>query len=80
MSSSSTRMTWKRRPEWRWLSTALASSSAPWQVLVFHHPVYSCGKHGSALGLRRELLPIVAIQGVDLVVNGRSQLPALRAP
>ena len=27
-----------------WLSTALASSSAPWQVLVFHDPVYSCRK------------------------------------
>lgn len=53
-----------------WLSTALASSSAPWQVLVFHHPVYSCGKHGSTPRVQRELLPIVAIQGVDLVVNG----------
>jgi len=53
-----------------WLSTALASSSAPWQVLVFHHPVYSCGKHGSTPRVQRELLPIVASQGVDLVVNG----------
>jgi hypothetical protein len=53
-----------------WLSTALASSPAPWQVLVFHHPVYSCGKHGSTPRVQHELLPVVASQGVDLVVNG----------
>ena len=53
-----------------WLSTALASLSAPWQILVFHHPVYSCGKHGSTPRVQHELLPVVASQGVDLVVNG----------
>ena len=52
-----------------WLSTALASSSAPWQVLVFHHPVYSCGKHGSTPRVQHELLPVVGSEGVDLVVN-----------
>jgi hypothetical protein len=53
-----------------WLSTALASSSAPWKVLVFHHPVYSCGPHGSTPRVQHELLPVVASEGVDLVVNG----------
>ena len=53
-----------------WLSTALASSSAPWQVLVFHHPVYSCGKHGSTPSVQHELVPVTANRGVDLVVNG----------
>jgi hypothetical protein len=56
--------------ELEWLSTALASSTAPWQVLIFHHPVYSCGKHGSTPRVQRELTPVVTGKGVDLVVNG----------
>lgn len=54
----------------QWLSKALGSSRAPWQVLVFHQPVYSCGRHGSTPEVQSELLPVTRGNGVDLVVNG----------
>lgn len=53
-----------------WLSEALGSSRAPWQVLVFHQPAYSCGKHGSTPEVQQELLPVIRDKGVDLAVNG----------
>jgi 3',5'-cyclic AMP phosphodiesterase CpdA len=53
-----------------WLSDALTASTATWQVLVFHQPAYSCGKHGSKPGAERKLLPVIAGKGVDLVLNG----------
>jgi Calcineurin-like phosphoesterase len=53
-----------------WLSASLRASTAAWQVLVFHQPVYSCGKHGSKQGAQRALLPSIAGEGVDLVLNG----------
>jgi tartrate-resistant acid phosphatase type 5 len=31
----------------QWLKDALATSSAPWKVVFFHHPPYSSGHHGS---------------------------------
>ena len=50
----------------RWLKAKLAASTAPWQVVVFHHPAYSSGIHGS-----REVLqwPFEA-WGVDVVLTG----------
>jgi hypothetical protein len=53
-----------------WLSSALESSTAAWQVLVFHQPAYSCGKYGSKPGAQRRLLPAIQGKGVDLVLNG----------
>lgn len=35
-----------------WLKERLASSTAPWKVVYFHHPPYSSGLHGSSLGMR----------------------------
>lgn len=52
-----------------WLSTALKASDAPWQVLVFHQPAYSCGRHGSTPDVQEQLLPAIQDAGVDLVVN-----------
>lgn len=31
----------------QWLKGALAASKAPWKVVIFHHPPYSSGRHGS---------------------------------
>jgi calcineurin-like phosphoesterase family protein len=59
-----------RLGQMRWLSKALTASTASWQVLVFHEPAYSCGKHGSKPGAQRQLLPAIAGRGVDLVLNG----------
>jgi calcineurin-like phosphoesterase family protein len=54
----------------QWLSSALRSSTAAWQVLVFHQPAYSCGKYASKPGVQRHLLPAIQGAGVDLVLNG----------
>lgn len=35
-----------------WLQQALAASTAPWKLVVFHHPPYSSGDHGSTTGMR----------------------------
>jgi hypothetical protein len=53
-----------------WLSSVLTSSTAAWQVLVFHQPAYSCGKYDSKPGAQRHLLPAIQGNGVDLVLNG----------
>ena len=36
----------------QWLHTQLTSATEPWRVVVFHHPPYSGGLHGSSLGMR----------------------------
>lgn len=54
----------------QWLSNELASSAAAWQILVFHHPMFSCGEHGSTPRVQRQLPPAIEGYGVDLVVNG----------
>lgn len=35
-----------------WLRDALAASSAPWKIVVFHHSPFSSGHHGSAKWMR----------------------------
>ena len=49
-----------------WLQAALAASSAPWQIVVLHHPPYSSGAHGSSPALRWPF----AQWGADLVLSG----------
>jgi tartrate-resistant acid phosphatase type 5 len=50
----------------RWFKRKIQASSAPWQVVAFHHPPYSSGEHGSSAALR---WPFEA-WGVDAVLNG----------
>lgn len=50
-----------------WLQTAVAASTSPWQVAVFHHPPYSSSSsHGSVTAMQWPF----ADWGVDLVLNG----------
>jgi 3',5'-cyclic AMP phosphodiesterase CpdA len=54
-----------------WLENSLKASKALWKTAVFHHPIYSSGKkHGSALGLRKQLEPIFIRYGVNVVLSG----------
>lgn len=46
------------------------TSTARWQVAVFHHPAYSCGSHGSTDFIRRRWAPLFRRGGVDLVLSG----------
>jgi tartrate-resistant acid phosphatase type 5 len=50
----------------QWLRQGLAASTSPWQIVVFHHPSYSSGSHGSDTTMQWPF----AQWGADLVLNG----------
>lgn len=53
-----------------WLTKALASSRAPWKVVVGHHPLISSGLYGDdPAGLRR-LGPLFERYGVQVYISG----------
>jgi len=53
-----------------WLKGALARSTAPWKVVVGHHPLYSAGFYGDdGAGIAR-LTPLFKRYGVQLYING----------
>lgn len=53
-----------------WLDTALANSPKRWNMLAFHHPVYSASKGRVNEGIIRHWLPIIQKHNVDLVLQG----------
>ena len=53
-----------------WLRRGLNDSNARWQVVLFHHPPFSCGEHGSDLAARAAFNRILKRKGADLVLNG----------
>jgi hypothetical protein len=54
-----------------WLEQALKSSTEPWKIPYFHHPLYSSGeRHGSETGLRAQLEPLFIKYGVSTVFAG----------
>ena len=53
-----------------WLRGVLARSTAPWKVVVGHHPIYSSGLYGNNPALRARLTPIMHQYGVQLYING----------
>jgi len=58
-----------------WLEQALRASTARWKVAVFHHPIYSSGrKHGSDLGLRKKIEPLLTRYGVSAVFSGHDHI------
>jgi hypothetical protein len=58
-----------------WLRRATrARRGDRWTVVVFHHPVFSPGPHGSTPDLRPALPRLFRRRGVDLVLNGHDHL------
>ncbi|HSF23581.1 MAG TPA: metallophosphoesterase [Blastocatellia bacterium] len=58
-----------------WLEGSLRASKAKWKIAVFHHPIYSSGKkHGSALGLRKLLEPLLTRYGVKVAFSGHDHI------
>jgi 3',5'-cyclic AMP phosphodiesterase CpdA len=53
-----------------WLKNALARSTAPWKVVVGHHPLYSSGLYGDDPRLQAKLLPLFERYQVQLYING----------
>jgi 3',5'-cyclic AMP phosphodiesterase CpdA len=62
-------------PQKAWLQQALRASTARWKIAVFHHPIYSSGdKHGSDVGLRKQLEPLLTAYGVNAVFSGHDHI------
>jgi calcineurin-like phosphoesterase family protein len=53
-----------------WLKNALSASAAPWKIVVYHHPAWTCGGYRSNAAVVRTWVPIFERYGVDLVVSG----------
>jgi len=60
---------------YRWLrKQTRAEAGDHWTIVLFHHPVYSGGTHGSTPGFASTLRPLFERRGVDLVLNGHDHL------
>ena len=59
---------WQR--QLAWLRTVLSRSTAPWKVVVGHHPIYSSGLYGNDPGLQARLGALMQKHGVQLYING----------
>ncbi len=56
-----------------WLADHIPKSTAKWQVIVTHRPMYySCTASGSITG--KNLVPLEAIEGVDLILSGHEHV------
>ncbi len=53
-----------------WLRTQLAASTATWNIVLFHHPPYSSGYHGSSTWMQWPF----AEWGADAVLSGHDHL------
>jgi predicted MPP superfamily phosphohydrolase len=58
-----------------WFEKELKSSNEEWKIVYFHHPLYSsAGRHGSDLGLRKTLEPLLLQYNVSVVFNGHDHV------
>lgn len=70
-----------------WVTADLSSNTLDWTVVIFHHPPYSKGSHGSdttelgiatlkydqpMVDMRVEFTPVLEAHGVDFVYSGHS--------
>ena len=56
-----------------WFKAALATSSAPWKIVIGHHPIYSGGGilgHGDTRELIEDVLPLLKQYQVQAYFNG----------
>jgi tartrate-resistant acid phosphatase type 5 len=56
-----------------WFKAVLAASTAPWKIVIGHHPIYSGGGpfgHGDTRELIAEVLPLLKQYGVQAYFNG----------
>jgi 3',5'-cyclic AMP phosphodiesterase CpdA len=52
------------------LESTLSATEATWRIVAIHHPPYSAGYQGSSIDVRETLAPILARDGVQLVLSG----------
>ena len=53
-----------------WLDSTLDASTARWEVVVGHHPIYSAGEHGDDAYLQEKLAPVLVRHGVAAYLSG----------
>ena len=58
-----------------WLEKELQSSTSPWKIAYFHHPLYSDGQfHGPDTDLRANIEPLFEKYGVNMVLSGHDHV------
>jgi len=53
-----------------WLDQTLASSTAKWNIAVFHQPIYTCARPNDTEALKAAWKPIFDARNIDLVLQG----------
>jgi len=53
-----------------WFEAALKAATAPWKIVIAHHPVYSGGQHGDTPYIIKHILPLLEKYGVQAYFNG----------
>ena len=53
-----------------WFKNALAASTAPWKIVIGHHPIYSGGIHSDTAELKQHILPLLHEYKVQAYING----------
>jgi len=53
-----------------WFESALKHSTAPWKIVIGHHPIYTGGQHGNTPYLVEHILPLLEKYGVQAYFNG----------
>jgi tartrate-resistant acid phosphatase type 5 len=58
-------------PQFQWMSKALPSSTAPWKIAYYHHPVFSAGpRHAAAYHDLKHWIDLFQRSGVQVAFNG----------
>ncbi|KAJ6868316.1 purple acid phosphatase 3-like [Populus alba x Populus x berolinensis] len=52
------------------LESALQDSTANWKIVVGHHTIRSIGHHGETEELKKQLLPLLEANNVEMYING----------
>lgn len=58
------------RDQVMWLERELAACTAPWKIVVGHHPIFSSGHHGPSAGVAEHVRPLLERYGVQAYLNG----------
>lgn len=53
-----------------WFESALKASTAPWKIVIGHHPVFSGGEHGDTPYIVEHILPLLEKYKVQAYFNG----------
>jgi len=58
-----------------WIDSQLKNSSAKWKICFFHHPMFTAATfHGPDMDLRKQLMPLITQDGVNLVLSGHEHV------